>query len=136
MKAGGARRDRTADLLHAMQALSQLSYGPTWRRGTLPDRAHFVKKMKGLCNPKSPGSGQAGQGLCLSENGQRRIDGGRYGAAANRYSNGLRKLAERAASRGGNAVDNFVNGRRRPIMQPIERLRRLRQQLAGFGGQM
>jgi len=25
---GGARRDRTADLLHAMQALSQLSYGP------------------------------------------------------------------------------------------------------------
>lgn len=28
MKRGGARRDRTADLLHAMQALSQLSYGP------------------------------------------------------------------------------------------------------------
>jgi hypothetical protein len=27
-KAGGAKRDRTADLLHAMQALSQLSYGP------------------------------------------------------------------------------------------------------------
>jgi hypothetical protein len=27
-KAGGARRDRTADLLHAMHALSQLSYGP------------------------------------------------------------------------------------------------------------
>ena len=25
---GGARRDRTDDLLHAMQALSQLSYGP------------------------------------------------------------------------------------------------------------
>ncbi len=30
---GGARRDRTADLLRARQALSQLSYGPrvTWR---------------------------------------------------------------------------------------------------------
>ena len=28
---GGARRDRTADLLHAMQALSQLSYSPTER---------------------------------------------------------------------------------------------------------
>ena len=27
-KSGGARRNRTADLLHAMQALSQLSYGP------------------------------------------------------------------------------------------------------------
>ena len=26
--ATGARRDRTADLLHAMQALSQLSYSP------------------------------------------------------------------------------------------------------------
>ena len=25
---GGARRDRTADLLRAKQALSQLSYGP------------------------------------------------------------------------------------------------------------
>ena len=28
----GARRDRTADLLHAMQALSQLSYNPVGRR--------------------------------------------------------------------------------------------------------
>jgi hypothetical protein len=46
---GGARRDRTADLLHAMQALSQLSYGPTWRRRTLPEREHFVKKMNELC---------------------------------------------------------------------------------------
>jgi hypothetical protein len=47
-KAGGARRDRTADLLHAMQALSQLSYGPTWRRGTLTDRVHYVKEMNEL----------------------------------------------------------------------------------------
>ena len=29
---GGARRNRTADLLNAIQALSQLSYGPTWPR--------------------------------------------------------------------------------------------------------
>ena len=38
-KFGGARRDRTADLLHAMQALSQLSYSPTrgpGHYGTLP----------------------------------------------------------------------------------------------------
>jgi prenyltransferase beta subunit len=28
MKTGGGKRDRTADLLHAMQALSQLSYTP------------------------------------------------------------------------------------------------------------
>jgi hypothetical protein len=51
-KSGGARRDRTADLLHAMQALSQLSYGPTWRRGTLPERRHFVKKMNDLRAPE------------------------------------------------------------------------------------
>jgi hypothetical protein len=48
IKSGGARRDRTADLLHAMQALSQLSYGPTWRRGTLPEAPQFVKKMNEL----------------------------------------------------------------------------------------
>lgn len=41
---GGAKRDRTADLLHAMQALSQLSYGPTPARkagavsGSIPAR--------------------------------------------------------------------------------------------------
>ena len=29
LKFGGAKRDRTADLLNAIQALSQLSYGPT-----------------------------------------------------------------------------------------------------------
>jgi len=31
---GGAKRDRTADLLNAIQALSQLSYGPKLRRCT------------------------------------------------------------------------------------------------------
>src|SRR5438034_5991092 len=35
---GGGKRDRTADLLHAMQALSQLSYTPirlcTWQKST------------------------------------------------------------------------------------------------------
>ncbi len=28
LRSGGGKRDRTADLLHAMQALSQLSYTP------------------------------------------------------------------------------------------------------------
>src|SRR5689334_22870766 len=40
---GGARRDRTADLLHAMQALSQLSYGPTRSRRTLRSELQVVK---------------------------------------------------------------------------------------------
>ena len=42
LELGGARRDRTADLLHAMQALSQLSYSPT-EPGTLRMRAQAVK---------------------------------------------------------------------------------------------
>ena len=33
--AGGAERDRTADLLNAIQALSQLSYGPAFWGGAL-----------------------------------------------------------------------------------------------------
>ena len=36
MKYGGAKGDRTPDLLHAMQALSQLSYGPNWVRTAAP----------------------------------------------------------------------------------------------------
>ena len=43
-EANGADRDRTDDLLHAMQALSQLSYGPnlffTWQR-QLQQRDHL-----------------------------------------------------------------------------------------------
>ena len=31
---GGGKRDRTADLLHAMQALSQLSYTPKFKSNT------------------------------------------------------------------------------------------------------
>ena len=38
-KNGGAKRDRTADLLHAMQALSQLSYGPITVPGPSGERA-------------------------------------------------------------------------------------------------
>jgi hypothetical protein len=32
---GGGKRDRTADLLHAMQALSQLSYTPLQNRSEI-----------------------------------------------------------------------------------------------------
>ena len=45
-KTGGAKRDRTADLLNAIQALSQLSYGPilqnkvrNWDPGLMQIRA-------------------------------------------------------------------------------------------------
>jgi hypothetical protein len=42
-KFGGARRDRTVDLLHAMQALSQLSYSPN---------AHIINRVNGAHNMK------------------------------------------------------------------------------------
>jgi hypothetical protein len=44
--AGGARRDRTDDLLLAKQALSQLSYGPISQRG-LPIKAATAAKVGG-----------------------------------------------------------------------------------------
>ncbi len=51
-KIGGAKRDRTADLLHAMQALSQLSYSPGFtfnHRMTLgPAEREIVASPRGL----------------------------------------------------------------------------------------
>ena len=41
---GGAKRDRTADLLHAMQALSQLSYSPAQRLNILGSTAPEVNR--------------------------------------------------------------------------------------------
>src|SRR2546423_1164847 len=56
VNAGGARRDRTADLLHAMQALSQLSYGPTRSRGKLRSRSYVVKRDRTAMLPtRGPG---------------------------------------------------------------------------------
>ncbi len=37
LNGGGAKEDRTPDLLHAMQALSQLSYGPSVKPAILQD---------------------------------------------------------------------------------------------------
>src|SRR5277367_4345 len=92
IKTGGARRDRTADLLHAMQALSQLSYGPTWRRGTLPGGCQFVKKMNGLRAPNGARFGQSGQRLGFPQNSQCGVDRRRHGSAAYREADGLREL--------------------------------------------
>src|SRR5579863_9242642 len=95
IKTGGARRDRTADLLHAMQALSQLSYGPTWRRGTLPGGQQFVKKMNDLRSPGRSRVGQSRQRLGFTQNSQGGVDGRRHGSAAYREPNGLREFTER-----------------------------------------
>ena len=49
---GGARRDRTADLLRARQALSQLSYGPN-----NDSIYHIMVGLGGFEPPTSPLSG-------------------------------------------------------------------------------
>src|ERR1700719_1948001 len=84
IKSGGARRDRTADLLHAMQALSQLSYGPTWRRGTLPDADQLVKKMNALRTPREPSLAQPCERLVFTQNRKGGIDGRGHGSSAHR----------------------------------------------------
>ena len=76
---GGARRDRTVDLLHAMQALSQLSYGPTRGAATYGSVSGMSSKQKRLhhiggilwpctCSPNpvipSPPVSAAGDSLC------------------------------------------------------------------------
>ena len=58
---GGARRDRTADLLHAMQALSQLSYSPK-NRGTLRRRHGGVKKPTACCTSQGKSATCIAQG--------------------------------------------------------------------------
>src|SRR6266702_4200272 len=59
-KRGGARRDRTADLLHAMQALSQLSYGPLTSRyalgGAPAKRAQNIVRDLSQVSSSSPTS--------------------------------------------------------------------------------
>ena len=62
---GGARRDRTADLLHAMQALSQLSYSPKKAR-ILRDAPRAVKT---LSHPNFSPSRRAAprRGRCVAE---------------------------------------------------------------------
>ncbi len=51
---GGARRDRTADPLHAMQVLSQLSYGPEMKRANLRQAPLAVKTGSKSSEAMSP----------------------------------------------------------------------------------
>ena len=56
---GGARRDRTADLLHAMQALSQLSYSPVLvvpERVLTSEAAQFMDAFGGCQLSAAPSS--------------------------------------------------------------------------------
>ena len=53
MRIGGAEGDRTPDLLNAIQALSQLSYGPvSVASATKIVRAMIEEKCRGLQTPR------------------------------------------------------------------------------------
>ena len=52
---GGGKRDRTADLLHAMQALSQLSYTPTANREIIAERPSAGKPRRVPCAGRGRG---------------------------------------------------------------------------------
>src|SRR5256885_12947626 len=54
-RSGGGKRDRTADLLHAMQALSQLSYTPT-KPEIIPGNLKFCKEKRGLWPKRRAGA--------------------------------------------------------------------------------
>ena len=50
---GGGKRDRTADLLHAMQALYQLSYTPTMCSELLLNRLRILPDLLNFASPVS-----------------------------------------------------------------------------------
>ena len=50
-KGGGADRDRTDDLLNAIQALSQLSYGPTFGENECEESGVRVRNSVGKVKP-------------------------------------------------------------------------------------
>ena len=50
---GGGKRDRTADLLHAMQALYQLSYTPTVCSELLLNRLRILPELPNFARPDS-----------------------------------------------------------------------------------
>ena len=77
MKLGGARRDRTADLLHAMQALSQLSYSPKGGAGKYVSDGLKSRNPDGFQPPERPRFPKEREGL---------INGRRYSPAGHRHT--------------------------------------------------
>ncbi len=100
---GGASRDRTDDLLHAMQALSQLSYSPGYpcglgsakRGGKVREAFSSVKTKLGhyaaSAGAHTGKSGvQAVQTTCFTKQIKRDIDSRRGGPARHGHAQGLR----------------------------------------------
>ena len=110
-KNGGARRDRTADLLHAMQALSRLSYGPeslplvatggglylTRRALSSRGRRAFLNKRNPLCHAfQRPAPARETQGV---------IYRGRDTRARDQHAQGLREPGHFQREPGGHGLN-------------------------------
>ena len=77
---GGDKRDRTADLLHAMQALSQLSYTPVISfkpYKTLKTIQDFILFLLEYANSRLDDLGKPLYNLILAQYNQDRINGWR-----------------------------------------------------------
>jgi hypothetical protein len=71
---GGARRDRTADLVNAIHALSQLSYGPEPSLPTSSEhlKSHFPRHLKRKSQSEMPENGHVFQQMAFERRKVRR----------------------------------------------------------------
>ena len=108
---GGARRDRTDDLLHAMQALSQLSYSPT-RGARFYERPRVCQQIGALLSGSTDVLERTIDAPSVASRPSRASVasiGGETAAAGHGHAERLRHLAESDAVLVPDAFDHRVN---------------------------
>ncbi len=85
---GGGKRDRTADLLHAMQALSQLSYTPDSDRRC----SNIAVSSKTAIIDRNSGDAQTLDHNIAREQLENRVERWRLRTAAHEHPHGVRQL--------------------------------------------
>ena len=117
-----------------MQALSQLSYGPTWRRGTLPDTHRFVKEMNGLRATGVQRPAQPRQRLGFAQNANVASIGGDTVPPHTASRIGCASLPRADTVGGRKARRQLVNRRRRPVAECSKFARQRRPAIAAMSG--
>ncbi len=90
--------------------------------------ASYLNEQSASRTPNAQGRRQSQQCFLFTQNGQRRVDGRRHRAPANRQPQRLRELAQGKSRLGGRVTDDRVNCRRTPIRQDPQLFSHLRQQ--------
>src|SRR5258706_10120836 len=104
LQSGGGNRDRTGDLLHAMQALSQLSYTPD-------QGAKLYRRLLLTWPQPAPADARVGRDfLARDDRGEMELAAQRLGAVVHRAGAGHRKRAD-AADVEAEAAAAFAAGR-------------------------